>query len=111
MAWPNATTVRAARLGTVAEVIRIPEGFIKGLRSSTPHVWAQVAATGAVAGCEHCGAREPEPSPPASMAPGAPRTSLMAPGTAAHATYLLTWLYRFERAHEECKDKTAEASV
>lgn len=104
MSWPEPKVVCAARLGHVSEVIRVEQGLIKGLRSSTPHVVAQVAETGAVACCTHCRTLEPEPSPPASTAPGAPRTTLMSPGTRAHTTYLLTWLNRFERAHRACEE-------
>ncbi len=104
MGWPSINTVTAARAGRLAEVITIREGSIRGLRSSTPHVVAQVWSNGSIAVCERCGAREKEPDPPASMAPGSPRTSLMSPGTRAHSTYLLTWLHAFEAGHQDCKE-------
>lgn len=107
MSWPAVKTVRAARFGHVAEVIGVPEGFIKGLRSGTPHVVAQVDKTGAVACCTRCNEREPEPNPPGAMAFGAARTPLLAPGTEAHATFLLTWLNQFEKKHAECAEVPA----
>lgn len=103
MAWPSLKAVTAARVGHVAEVVFTREGPIRGYRSSTPHVYAQIWKTGAVVACEHCGAKEPEPEPPGSGAPGAPRTPLMSPGTAAHSTFLLTWLTSFERTHAKCQ--------
>jgi hypothetical protein len=101
--WPEVRTIAAARRGHVAEVVRVGEGYVRGLRSASPHVVAQVAPSGAVACCEACGAREPEPDPPGSGGPGESRKPLLAPGTEAHSLFLRSWLLRFseEHRHEE----------
>jgi hypothetical protein len=90
--WPRPATVAAARRGHVAEVVRVGEGYVRGLRSSTPHVVAQVCETGAVACCERCGAREVEPDRAGSGGG-------LTPGSNAHALFLCSWLSRFEKEH------------
>ena len=103
MSWPAAKTIAAARLGHVALVISTPEGLARGLRSSTPHVWARMSDRGTIAGCDNCGARDHEPNPPGAGQPGESRKALLSPGTYGHSLFLLTWLNRFEKEHEHAQ--------
>jgi hypothetical protein len=109
MSWPPVRAVQSARRGIIRQVLKTPEGNVPGLESSTTHVWAAIGPPGSIAACDLCGTREKEPDPPgASADPTGPRSPLLAPGTQAHACYILTWLHQFEAAHQHPVHNTPE---
>jgi hypothetical protein len=89
----------------IAEVIVTPYGTGKGLRSEHPWIYYIVAGPKSLVFCERCEEREHAPDPPGSGAPGEARNPLVAPGTQAHALFILTWLHKWTAQHKDCEEK------
>jgi len=105
VSWPKQSLVARACSGGMAEVILTPYGYGKGLRSE--HNWIYFIAAGdkSLAFCERCEETEKPPDPPGSGAPGEARIALLAPGTAAHALFILSWLHKWTAKHKDCEEK------
>lgn len=98
--WPSANTVAVAFKNQLAEIIVTPWGIGKGVRCYThPHVYL-ITGPKSLVWCELCKEGERTPDPPGSGGPGESRNPLVAPGTKAHALFVLTWLHRFADAHD-----------
>jgi hypothetical protein len=103
--WPNDKVVARAFKGQITEMIHTPLGTCRGVRSSNPAVYLMMVQT-PCAFCETCSAQETLPNPPSSGAPGDPQTPLVAPGTKAHALFILTWLHKFSAKHNAHADES-----
>jgi hypothetical protein len=96
--WPSPKIVAAAAGMRGAEVRVLRGTRVRVVKSSDPEVVAAVGQTGRFAACcERCGAAENQPAEPKGT-----NGPLVYPGTVAHATFLLTWLTAFSRAHASC---------
>lgn len=88
--------VIAAAFRGIAEVVRLEGQNVSACRG--PGSILLMPQHG-IAACTICEATEAIPAPPASMAPGAPKTALLAPGTQGHALFIASWLHTLARAH------------
>jgi len=105
--WPSDSTVARAFKNQIAEIIMTPLGPGKGVRSANPAVYLIVGPKSFVY-CETCQTNEWSPDPPGSGAPGEARNPLVAPGTKAHALFILTWLHRFYEDHLHAEPSEVE---
>lgn len=105
MSWPSPKVVAAALCGGPVQVLVTPVGAVRVVRSSDPDLFLIVHPEGSRAACGRCKVAEAMPPAPTSRGLNGRGEPLFAPGSRAHAVFVLTWLHDFERRHESCQKK------
>jgi hypothetical protein len=86
-------------------IFKTEKGLVgAGFQSSLPWVFVIYGDQGPLMACERCvvGAIAPDP-PKSAQAPGVQSTPLFRPESIEYATYFLTTLHTFARAHAACE--------